>query len=194
MFSSNSQQSPENSHTSPTDALSQTPSSSCPTARSSFAGDCYFSYRPSRSSFDETPISPFSPSRPVAAVPDHPLLADRTPAGGPQSTSQGPSPPASYNMSAAASQFLQLQTQAAHGYYRPQPQPKQRTSVDYSSESGRRRGTVEIMRCSRCTKAVETISQSGRRISNDDAAASGMVRFGYNLYYCGSCAKMVGYI
>lgn len=28
---------------------------------------------------------------------------------------------------------------------------------------------------------------------NDDASASGMVRFGHNLYYCDRCARMVGY-
>jgi hypothetical protein len=57
---------------------------------------------------------------------------------------------------------------------------------------------VEVMRCSRCAKCVETItnSRSGddfRRISTDDASASGMVRFGHNLYYCDRCARIVGY-
>ncbi|PMD34470.1 hypothetical protein L207DRAFT_437426 [Hyaloscypha variabilis F] len=57
---------------------------------------------------------------------------------------------------------------------------------------------VEVMRCSRCAKCVETITSSRaadgeRRVSNDDASASGMVRFGHNLYYCDRCARMVGY-
>jgi hypothetical protein len=30
-------------------------------------------------------------------------------------------------------------------------------------------------------------------VSADDASASGMVKFGHNLYYCDRCAKMVGY-
>ncbi|KAH8815947.1 hypothetical protein F5884DRAFT_638371, partial [Xylogone sp. PMI_703] len=67
-------------------------------------------------------------------------------------------------------------------------------SVRYSAESTRPH--VEIMRCSRCAKSVETISYStsdGRRVSSDDARASGMVRFGHNLYYCDRCARMVGY-
>jgi len=57
---------------------------------------------------------------------------------------------------------------------------------------------VEVMRCSRCAKSVETITSSkngdnSRRVSTDDASASGMVRFGHNLYYCDRCARMVGY-
>ncbi|KAH7360286.1 hypothetical protein BKA65DRAFT_181791 [Rhexocercosporidium sp. MPI-PUGE-AT-0058] len=66
----------------------------------------------------------------------------------------------------------------------------------YSMDASQPR--VEVMRCSRCAKCVETvISARGggelRRVSTDDAQASGMVRFGHNLYYCDRCAKMVGY-
>lgn len=56
---------------------------------------------------------------------------------------------------------------------------------------------VEIMRCSRCAKSVETISTSTdfglSRVNTDDPSANGMVRFGHNLYYCERCAKIVGY-
>ncbi|EDO04893.1 predicted protein [Sclerotinia sclerotiorum 1980 UF-70] len=68
------------------------------------------------------------------------------------------------------------------------------SSSSYSMEP-----RVEVMRCSRCAKTVETISTMQyhgnelRRVSTDDASASGMVRFGHNLYYCDRCAKMVGY-
>ncbi|KAG4029110.1 hypothetical protein MFRU_017g00470 [Monilinia fructicola] len=68
------------------------------------------------------------------------------------------------------------------------------SSASYSMEP-----RVEVMRCSRCAKTVETIStlqyqgNELRRVSTDDASASGMVRFGHNLYYCDRCAKMVGY-
>lgn len=69
----------------------------------------------------------------------------------------------------------------------------------YSMDSAAPR--VEVMRCSRCAKCVETIVNSGsrgagdemRRVSSEDASASGMVRFGHNLYYCDRCARMVGY-
>ncbi|PQE18190.1 hypothetical protein CJF30_00009356 [Rutstroemia sp. NJR-2017a BBW] len=68
-------------------------------------------------------------------------------------------------------------------------------SMDYLQQQSR----VEVMRCSRCAKCVETIStvqyqgNELRRVSTDDASASGMVRFGHNLYYCDRCARMVGY-
>lgn len=67
-----------------------------------------------------------------------------------------------------------------------------RYSLDVSSPP-----RVEILRCSRCAKCVETISRGrsdgSRRVSTDDASANGMVRFGHNLYYCNRCARMVGY-
>ncbi|KAK2630362.1 hypothetical protein QTJ16_001182 [Diplocarpon rosae] len=73
-------------------------------------------------------------------------------------------------------------------------------SGSYFSESSMRyftpasRPRVEVMRCSRCTKCVETIvSVRSGSSSEDDAQASGMVRFGHNLYYCDRCARMVGY-
>lgn len=49
---------------------------------------------------------------------------------------------------------------------------------------------VEILRCSRCAKCVETITTSQ---GVEDASVSGMVKFGHNLYYCDRCARMVGY-
>jgi hypothetical protein len=57
---------------------------------------------------------------------------------------------------------------------------------------------VETLRCSRCAKCVETVVSPAsdgelRRVNSDDAYASGMVRFGHNLYYCERCARMVGY-
>lgn len=57
---------------------------------------------------------------------------------------------------------------------------------------------VEVLRCSRCAKCVETITHSpgsdgSQGVSLDDLSASGMVRFGHNLYYCDRCAKIVGY-
>lgn len=102
---------------------------------------------------------------------------------------------------------------------RPQPQT---TSVNYSrsstssdssmsssssasssySNSPYLQPRVEVMRCSRCAKTVETISSYSpaanpndqlSRITTDDASANGMVRFGHNLYYCDRCARMVGY-
>jgi len=56
-----------------------------------------------------------------------------------------------------------------------------------------RSSSVEVMRCSRCAMSAETISRNGADVSADDASASGMVKFGHNLYYCDRCAKMVGY-
>jgi len=46
--------------------------------------------------------------------------------------------------------------------------------------------TVEILRCMRCAKSVETTT-------TDDAASAGMISIGYNIYYCKSCAKATGY-
>ncbi len=70
-------------------------------------------------------------------------------------------------------------------------------TVRYSMDSAAT-PRVEVMRCSRCAKCVEAIISSSRgsdvrRVSADDAMASGMVRFGHNLYYCERCARMVGY-
>jgi hypothetical protein len=72
------------------------------------------------------------------------------------------------------------------------------SSPRYAMERGRQETTtVEIMRCSRCAKTVEAIarrsSDGTTRVSSSDASASGMVRFGHNLYYCDRCARLVGY-
>lgn len=78
-----------------------------------------------------------------------------------------------------------------YNYYDPAQQQH------YSMDQAQPR--VEVMRCSRCAKCVETVTSSraadgdSRKISTDDASASGMVRFGHNLYYCDRCARMVGY-
>lgn len=70
------------------------------------------------------------------------------------------------------------------------------TSNIRQSDELRSRPQVQIIRCSRCIKSVETITmvkqtrEGPRRVSSDD---SGMVQFGYNLYYCERCAKLVGY-
>lgn len=78
-----------------------------------------------------------------------------------------------------------------YNYYDPAQQQH------YSMDQAQPR--VEVMRCSRCAKCVETVTSSRgadgdlRKISTDDASASGMVRFGHNLYYCDRCARMVGY-
>lgn len=82
---------------------------------------------------------------------------------------------------------------SGYNYYDAAAQ-QQRYSMDQAQPR------VEVMRCSRCAKCVETITSSARaadgdvrRVSTDDASASGMVRFGHNLYYCDRCARMVGY-
>jgi hypothetical protein len=73
------------------------------------------------------------------------------------------------------------------------------SSPGYTMEGSHQQSgaTVEIMRCSRCAKTVEAISRRSNdgmtRVSSTDASASGMVRFGHNLYYCDRCARMVGY-
>ncbi|KAF4591930.1 hypothetical protein GQ602_002229 [Ophiocordyceps camponoti-floridani] len=55
-----------------------------------------------------------------------------------------------------------------------------------SSSARRPIASVEVFRCLRCARAVETTS-------TDDVASMGMVRIAHNLYYCQRCAKMVGY-
>ena len=72
------------------------------------------------------------------------------------------------------------------------------SSPRYALERGQQETTtVEIMRCSRCAKTVEAIGRKSSdgtiRVSSSDACASGMVRFGHNLYYCDRCARLVGY-
>ncbi|KAI3325147.1 hypothetical protein HD806DRAFT_467387 [Xylariaceae sp. AK1471] len=46
--------------------------------------------------------------------------------------------------------------------------------------------SVEVLRCLRCHRHVETTS-------TDDLASTGMIRVGFNLYYCTKCAAAVGY-
>lgn len=99
--------------------------------------------------------------------------------------------------------------------HRPQPQTTssyaQRTSSESATSSSSESSApshstyadpspprVEVLRCSRCAKCVETIthspeSEGSQGVSLDDLSASGMVRFGHNLYYCDRCAKIVGY-
>ncbi|KAH7242350.1 hypothetical protein BKA59DRAFT_513871 [Fusarium tricinctum] len=43
--------------------------------------------------------------------------------------------------------------------------------------------SVEVLRCMRCARSVETTS-------TDDVTTMGMVRIAHNLYYCERCAKM----
>lgn len=47
--------------------------------------------------------------------------------------------------------------------------------------------SVEVWRCLRCACAVEATS-------TDDLGHIGMVRIGFNLYYCWRCATSVGYV
>ncbi|KAI0150270.1 hypothetical protein GGR57DRAFT_202186 [Xylariaceae sp. FL1272] len=46
--------------------------------------------------------------------------------------------------------------------------------------------SVEVFRCLRCHRHVESTS-------TDDLASTGMIRVGFNLYYCQKCATAVGY-
>ncbi|GAP90970.2 hypothetical protein SAMD00023353_5100960 [Rosellinia necatrix] len=46
--------------------------------------------------------------------------------------------------------------------------------------------SVAVLRCLRCHRHVETTS-------TDDLASTGMIRVGFNLYYCTKCAAAVGY-
>ncbi|KAI0420221.1 hypothetical protein F5X98DRAFT_372031 [Xylaria grammica] len=45
--------------------------------------------------------------------------------------------------------------------------------------------SVEVLRCLRCHRHVETTS-------TDDLASTGMIRVGFNLYYCTKCAAARG--
>lgn len=112
--------------------------------------------------------------------------------------------PPQYN--AMSSRFLQIQNEAAYSSRSSSPRSQSRTSTSsetsstsssysYSEERPRysmdpsTQPRVEVLRCSRCAKSVETVTTG----SSDDASANGMVRFGHNLYYCDRCARMVGY-
>ena len=101
---------------------------------------------------------------------------------------------------ATAAPRPQLQTPLAYA---------QRASSDSSTSSAEERTSshstttvadpapprVQVLRCSRCAKCVETITHApdSEGVGPDDLRASGMVRFGHNLYYCDRCAKIVGY-
>ncbi|KAF4508762.1 hypothetical protein G6O67_005102 [Ophiocordyceps sinensis] len=61
-----------------------------------------------------------------------------------------------------------------------------RHSMDTATRRPRAIASVEVLRCMRCARAVETTS-------TDDISTMGMVRIAHNLYYCQRCAKMVGY-
>ncbi|KAI1799764.1 hypothetical protein F4811DRAFT_74687 [Daldinia bambusicola] len=56
-----------------------------------------------------------------------------------------------------------------------------RTSMDVQPVA-----SVEVLRCLRCHRHVEATS-------TDDPASTGMIRVGFNLYYCQKCATAVGY-
>lgn len=58
--------------------------------------------------------------------------------------------------------------------------------VSMDSHRPRPIASVQVLRCMRCARAVETTS-------TDDASSAGMVRISHNLYYCDRCANMVGY-
>lgn len=45
---------------------------------------------------------------------------------------------------------------------------------------------IKVLRCMRCARSVEATS-------TDDVRSLGMLRIGYNLYYCEQCAKIVGF-
>ncbi|TVY51729.1 hypothetical protein LCER1_G008495 [Lachnellula cervina] len=84
-------------------------------------------------------------------------------------------------MSSDASSTSSSSSSASSSYYND---ASQRHSMDASAPR------VETLRCSRCAMCVETVAtaRGGNgelgRVSTDDASASGMVRFGHNLYYC----------
>ncbi|RKF55951.1 hypothetical protein GcM3_199047 [Golovinomyces cichoracearum] len=48
---------------------------------------------------------------------------------------------------------------------------------------------VEVLRCLRCAKAEEVINVGMKNMEEE----VGMVRIGYNLWYCKRCAKTVGF-
>lgn len=155
------------------------PSSSC---RSN--PTCYFSIPLRNTVYDETPLY-------TSARTDE-LIPLSRPMASPSSPDQIASPP-HYRMD--ASRFLQLQTQAATGYFpsRPQPQPVQNIlHVDNSpgatpaatpaaDESCSSMSTPLTARCSRCQRSLSIDVNAGK------------VSYGLNLYYCSRCAEMVGY-
>jgi hypothetical protein len=96
-----------------------------------------------------------------------------------------------YSQRSSTSSDSSASSSASSSYYN---EPYARSSMDSRQSAPR----VETLRCSRCAKCVETVVSSTsdgqfRRVNSEDASASGMVRFGHNLYYCERCARMVGY-
>lgn len=130
---------------------------------------------------DETPCtSPaFSADEPSSAHPQNPLLAQRR---------------NSKPLSEMASNFMALQTAAAHNTTRPAPKPLQNvlhvtsddsdSSASSSSNSNSTVSSVELARCSRCQRTPSIDLRTGK---------SNMVSYGLNLWYCSRCAAMVGY-
>lgn len=93
------------------------------------------------------------------------------------------------------SNFLQLQTAAAHP--RPATQPLQRNSCSDSPRSSSEDMSIpttstypaatlprDYVRCNRCHRSVSLTSMS---------SLDTMVSIGVNSYYCNRCAKIVGY-
>ncbi|CZT49334.1 uncharacterized protein RSE6_10161 [Rhynchosporium secalis] len=108
------------------------------------------------------------------------------------SSSQRPSNRKSIS-SESSSSSSSYSSSGSSSYYSSYDTSSARYSIDSASHP-----RVEVMRCSRCAKCAEAVVRSRggnnlRRVSTDDAQASGMVQFGHNLYYCDRCAKMVGY-
>ncbi|KAF2211415.1 hypothetical protein CERZMDRAFT_90899 [Cercospora zeae-maydis SCOH1-5] len=100
---------------------------------------------------------------------------------------------------AMASNFMSLQTSAAHAQSptRPRPVPMQqnvlwtssndaRSSSDSSSTSSadNTSNLPVTARCSRCQRTPSVDIQTGR---------SNMISYGLNLWYCSRCAALVGF-
>lgn len=161
--------------------LSTTPSSRSPQP-------CYFSISPpSYNHFStETPCySPTFTETETPADPNNPFLAYREP-----HTLSPPTSPAAIDFS----NFLQMQTAAAHGQStsRPRPHPVQNvlhvTSDDYfgsdsSSSTDSNKSSLDLARCSRCQRTPSI---------NATTSKNNMVQYGLNLWYCNRCASMVG--
>lgn len=148
------------------------------------SGFDYFTILPGRLA-NETPLcSPLAIPDGLTTPPaEHPLLAFRPPTHPPL---------LSPNM---ASNFMSVQTTAAHAQLpaRPRPVPMQQdvlwtssndssSSSDSSSES-----TSQIpvtARCSRCQRTPSVDIHTGK---------SNMISYGLNLWYCNRCAALVGF-
>ncbi|KAM4061576.1 hypothetical protein HRG_007255 [Hirsutella rhossiliensis] len=89
-----------------------------------------------------------------------------------------PSSSSTSSSSSASSSDSDLTTDASSASFRH--------SMETATRRPRAIASVEVLRCMRCARAVETTS-------TDDISTMGMVRIAHNLYYCQRCAKMVGY-